>query len=221
MLTVNAESVTALEQKLLVAAGAQLDSGDWQDAGGVSLDPDTSILSLAKCDILDGLAKEIQVVDTVAFTPMGDHRMSAGFVTTVGAFSRVITRKLGADALRGKDVAILGGGALAACALAVAVEFSAAEIFVVSPPRGGPGSAVTAAHRLGVDITAMPSASAADLSEEIIITAENELALHSSVGDVDWTEVLVARVVDQLRLFTGVNPDENQLLAVAQAAVDN
>ncbi|MDO5025710.1 MAG: hypothetical protein Q4E03_04250 [Trueperella sp.] len=223
MLTVSADSVSELERKLFVAAGAELHTGQWEDAGGVALDPAAATPVLAQCDILDGLAKELQVVDTVAFTPMGDHRMSAGFVTSVGALSRVITRHLGADVMRGQRVAIRGGGALAACALAVAVEFSAADIFLIAPPTGGPGSAIAAAHRLGIDVTTIMTGSpqAAESPGAVTIYAENELAVQSPTGTVTGMEVLVARVVDQLRLFTGANPDEESLLATALAAVDN
>ncbi|QRV02937.1 hypothetical protein JTE88_04255 [Arcanobacterium phocisimile] len=101
--------------------------------------------------LVDGMAKLIGACDLVVRQVTGATSMLIGFSVASRALSPVI-RAINAEPRR---LVIIGGSFLASHAIASAVELGMGNIVVVSPPVGGPGTAVAAAHSMSADVTSV------------------------------------------------------------------
>lgn len=195
----------------------------------------TPLSPMLGVDMMDGLAKVVGAVDAIMFH--NDGLMSVGFVTLPNAFARAVrsglTRTMGNPHDIG-TVTIVGGGPAAAAALATAVELGASRIAIVTDTRGGPGAALPAAHRMGLEVRHLATREARELDADFILVTDAEDALHICVPrglvayavtgvDIGGTaialadDLLVEQVGDYCRLLTGVHPDPD----VVRQAVEN
>ncbi|WP_216386806.1 hypothetical protein [Arcanobacterium phocae] len=129
---------------------------DFSELNACAIDPNiqsiwapTRVLGNDKADLLDGMAKLTGACDLLVRQPTGSSSMLIGF----SVVSRAVSSALRGLAIDDADrILILGGGYNAGATIASAVELSYDEIVIVSDPCGGPGSAVAAAHNMGVDV---------------------------------------------------------------------
>ncbi len=188
------------------------------------------------CDMVDGLAKAVGALDTIVFQPTGNTRMTIGFTTVVGGMARAI-QEVSQNA-RFERAVILGAHERAAAAIAVMVQLGAKHIVLAADSIAGPGSAVAAAHRMGVDVETVKLNEAPLAAADIVVNTQtlndeslvDAAALRESVvfvefdGSCDFDVAMRERCVtvearvqelhqcvDQIRLFTGVNPDVDEL----------
>ena len=128
---------------------------------------------LAHLDVIDPLAEAVGAVNTVVAQRSGaGGALLAGFNTDVAGIVgalRETTRKQALlpqdDRLRVERAVVLGSGATACSALAALGELRASRITVVARRHAGPGRALSAAHRMGLDIETLtwkPSDSASN-----------------------------------------------------------
>ncbi|USR80185.1 hypothetical protein [Arcanobacterium pinnipediorum] len=109
----------------------------------------TSHLPLGAVNLGDGMAKLIGSCDIVVRQVTGATSMLVGFAVASRALSGVL-REVDASPDR---IVILGGRFFASHAIASAVELGASDIVIVSDPVGGPGTALAAAHNMGVHVS--------------------------------------------------------------------
>lgn len=193
------------------------------------------------CDMVDGLAKAVGALDTIVFQPTGNTRMTIGFTTVVGGMARAISEV--SPNARFERTVIVGAHERAAAAIAVMVQLGAKHIVLAADSIAGPGSAVAAAHRMGVDVATVRLTDAPVASADIVVNThalndgfeslreaaslrENAIFVEfdGKCGfDVAMRERCVTvpaqlqelhQSVDQIRLFTGVNPDLDELRAL-------
>ena len=115
---------------------------------------------LTHLDVIDPLAEAVGAVNTVVAQRSGaGGALLAGFNTDVAGIVgalRETTRKQALlpqdDRLRVERAVVLGSGATACSALAALGELRASRITVVARRHAGPGRALSAAHRMGLDI---------------------------------------------------------------------
>ena len=115
---------------------------------------------LAHLDVVDPLAEAVGAVNTVVAQRSGaGGALLTGFNTDVagivGALRETAHRTLG-DSLQKhlpiERAVVLGSGATACSALAALGELGAGRITVAARRHAGPGRALSAAHRMGLDI---------------------------------------------------------------------
>ena len=118
---------------------------------------------LAHLDVVDPLAQTVGAVNTVIAQRSGTGgALLAGFNTDVagivGALRQTAARSAESPvhgAGRVSSAVILGSGATACSALAALGEIGAGRITVAARRHAGPGRALGAAHRMGLDIEAL------------------------------------------------------------------
>ncbi|WP_103063373.1 shikimate dehydrogenase [Actinomyces qiguomingii] len=131
-----------------------------------------------RLDVIDPLAATIGAVNTVVAQRPGRGRaLLAGFNTDVAGIVGALRETRGrpgpdpcaAVPVRG---VVLGSGATACSALAALAELGATDITIAARRHAGPGRALAAAHRMGLEVTALnwrPGRSDSDL--EVATTA--------------------------------------------------
>ena len=115
---------------------------------------------LAHLDVIDPLAEAVGAVNTVVAQRSGaGAALLAGFNTDVagivGALREGSRRPVPGsqgDHLRVEEAVVFGSGATACSALAALGELKAGRITVVARRHAGPGRALSAAHRMGLDV---------------------------------------------------------------------
>lgn len=111
-------------------------------------------------DVVDPLAVAVGAVNTVVAQRSGtDAALTAGFNTDVAGIVGAI-REVRTDAGRPAPpgdltAVVLGSGATACSALAALAELGATRVTVAARRHAGPGRALTAAHRMGLDVEAL------------------------------------------------------------------
>ncbi|WP_315582758.1 shikimate dehydrogenase [Actinomyces viscosus] len=118
---------------------------------------------LTHLDVIDPLAEAVGAVNTVVAQRSGaGEALLTGFNTDVagivGALRETAHRTLEdfpQDVLRVERAVVLGSGATACSALAALGELGAGRITVAARRHAGPGRALSAAHRMGLDIEAL------------------------------------------------------------------
>lgn len=129
---------------------------------------------LTSLDVVDPLARVVGAVNTVVAQRSGrGEALLAGFNTDVagivGALRESAAPTIGGpseDGIRVDNAVILGSGATACSALAALGELKAGRVTVAARSHAGPGRALSAAHRMGLDIetlTWMPPSPASNL----------------------------------------------------------
>ena len=128
---------------------------------------------LAHLDVIDPLAEAVGAVNTVVAQRSGaGGALLTGFNTDVAGIvgalretARTQTPGSPDGHLRVEQAVVLGSGATACSALAALGELRAGRITVVARRHAGPGRALSAAHRMGLDIETLtwkPSDSASN-----------------------------------------------------------
>jgi len=115
---------------------------------------------LAHLDVIDPLAEAVGAVNTVVAQRSGaGSALLAGFNTDVAGIVGALREAARTQApdrpdgrLRIEQAVVLGSGATACSALAALGELRAGRITVVARRHAGPGRALSAAHRMGLDI---------------------------------------------------------------------
>ena len=115
---------------------------------------------LAHLDVIDPLAEAVGAVNTVVAqrSGAGDALLTgfntdvAGIVGALREAARTQTPGSSDAHLRIEQAVVLGSGATACSALAALGELRAGRITVVARRHAGPGRALSAAHRMGLDI---------------------------------------------------------------------
>ena len=103
---------------------------------------------LAHLDVIDPLAEAVGAVNTVVAQRSGaGGALLTGFNTDVAGIVGALDGQL-----RVEQAVVLGSGATACSALAALGELRAGRITVVARRHAGPGRALSAAHRMGLDI---------------------------------------------------------------------
>ncbi|BDA65538.1 shikimate dehydrogenase [Actinomyces capricornis] len=143
-----------------LAAPADGDAGRATWAGlSVTMPHKQSLLTLL--DAVDPLARTVGAVNTVIAQRSGaGPALLAGFNTDVAGIVEAIaeTRQGGArgrSRARGGGALVLGSGATACSALAALTELGAGPIAVAARRHSGPGRALSAAQRMGIEIEAL------------------------------------------------------------------
>ena len=128
---------------------------------------------LARLDVIDPLAEAVGAVNTVVAQRSGaGSALLAGFNTDVAGIVGALRETARTQApdcpggrLRIEQAVVLGSGATACSALAALGELRAGRVTVVARRHAGPGRALSAAHRMGLDIETLtwnPSDSASN-----------------------------------------------------------
>ena len=128
---------------------------------------------LARLDVIDPLAEAVGAVNTVVAQRSGaGGALLAGFNTDVAGIVGALRETARTQApdcpggrLRIEQAVVLGSGATACSALAALGELRAGRVTVVARRHAGPGRALSAAHRMGLDIETLtwnPSDSASN-----------------------------------------------------------
>ena len=128
---------------------------------------------LARLDVIDPLAEAVGAVNTVVAQRSGaGSALLAGFNTDVAGIVGALREAARTQApdrpdgrLRIEQAVVLGSGATACSALAALGELRAGRVTVVARRHAGPGRALSAAHRMGLDIETLtwnPSDSASN-----------------------------------------------------------
>ncbi|SHE26087.1 shikimate dehydrogenase [Actinomyces glycerinitolerans] len=119
---------------------------------------------LRRLDVVDPLAATVGAVNTVIAQRSGrGAALLAGFNTDVAGIVGAIreTRTAPADGATAAPAGgatravVLGSGATACSALAALTELGATDITVAARRHAGPGRALTAAHRMGLEVAAL------------------------------------------------------------------
>ncbi|WP_147681267.1 shikimate dehydrogenase [Actinomyces ruminicola] len=115
---------------------------------------------LGRLDVVDPLAATVGAVNTVVAQRSGrGAALLAGFNTDVAGIVGAV-REAGRTAADGNGAGpsravVLGSGATACSALAALTELGATDIVVAARRHAGPGRALTAAHRMGLEVSAL------------------------------------------------------------------
>ncbi|QOQ38861.1 hypothetical protein [Trueperella pecoris] len=176
------------------------------------------------CGFLDGIAGRVGAVDTIVFQPMGASRMTVGFAALPGALGRAMDQVFGVHSGQsGSSMAVIvGSGAEASCAIAAVVQHGYRQICIASAV---PGPAMSAAHRMGVDVESVRPDSLGDLDIGVLVNTVDEhvaarpaavVDLSSTWGDfdgpmVDRQLVMALQVQSQLRAVTGSSPSIEEI----------
>ncbi|MDK8601076.1 hypothetical protein HMPREF3167_01725 [Trueperella sp. HMSC08B05] len=177
-----------------------------------------------ECDVVDGLASRVGAIDTLAFQPMGASRMAVGFAALPGALGRTLDAHLGVHSGGGtRRAVIVGSGAAAACSVAALVQHR----YQVLIAADAPGVAVSAAHKMNVDVELVRPAALADEIDLLVQTvAERPEVAPRVVVDLAgvWAEadcrvigaaeVTARQRQDQIRVLTGKNVEQAEILAL-------
>ena len=140
---------------------------------GLSVTMPLKQVLLAHLDVIDPLAEAVGAVNTVVAqrSGAGDALLTgfntdvAGIVGALREAARTQTPGSSDAHLRIEQAVVLGSGATACSALAALGELRAGRITVVARRHAGPGRALSAAHRMGLDIETLtwkPSDSASN-----------------------------------------------------------
>lgn len=143
---------------LLAELAAPVQAGPaWE---GLSVTMPLKQVLLAHLDVIDPLAEAVGAVNTVVAqrSGAGDALLTgfntdvAGIVGALRETARTQTPGSSDGPLRIERAVVLGSGATACSALAALGELRAGRITVVARRHAGPGHALNAAHRMGLDI---------------------------------------------------------------------
>lgn len=120
---------------------------------------------LSRLDVVDPLAATVGAVNTVVAQRSGrGAALLTGFNTDVAGIVGAIRETRTAQATEDSSTAcrcgsaravVLGSGATACSALAALTELGATDITIAARRHAGPGRALTAAHRMGLEVTAL------------------------------------------------------------------
>ena len=135
---------------------------------------------LAHLDVVDPLAEAVGAVNTVVVQRSGEGKaLLAGFNTDVAGIVGALRETGGpvVNRVRAGGAVVLGSGATACSALAALGELGAGHITVAARRHAGPGRALSAAHRMGLDIEALTWKPADPASNA-------EVARHLAAADV-------------------------------------
>ena len=127
---------------------------------GLSVTMPLKQVLLAHLDVIDPLAEAVGAVNTVVAQRSGaGGALLTGFNTDVAGIVGALRETAGRQTsgspdeyLRVEQAVVLGSGATACSALAALGELRAGRITVVARRHAGPGRALSAAHRMGLDI---------------------------------------------------------------------
>ncbi|MDU0348044.1 shikimate dehydrogenase [Actinomyces sp. MRS3W] len=160
---------------------------------------------LPRLDVVDPLAATVGAVNTVVAQRSGrGAALLAGFNTDVaGIVGAVRETRAGTDGSRDDQrcphrAVILGSGATACSALAALSELGATELTVAARRHAGPGRALTAAHRMGLEINALtwrPGAADSDAEVAAAVAGADIVVSTLPAGAAD---TLVAPLVPAL-----------------------
>ncbi|WP_126415660.1 hypothetical protein [Trueperella bialowiezensis] len=187
---------------------------------GFACPPSSDPALRAACDFVDGIAGRTGVLDTILFQPTGASQLVVGFAALPGALGRAMTDVLGVHSGRARprsSVLIAGGGELAACAIAAAVQHGYSHITVASDQ---PGLAMSAAHRMGVDIDVVKLSRLHRPAVDLLINTIEEPIDAEPAAVCDMTgawegcgepyvcaaDITAHQRQDQIRVLTGKNP---------------
>ncbi|MFC5370088.1 shikimate dehydrogenase family protein [Arcanobacterium bovis] len=184
-------------------------SGRW---AGIAVTMPLKQEALGVCDVVDGLAKAVGSVNTVVFQPTGSTSMRVGFNTDVAGIVRAV-RECAGEKTNFSRVVILGSGATASSALAAAIELGADSLAVCARRLAGPG-VFTAAHRLNLDVDAIPLAQSATEIEaaDLVISTLPAHAADPIAAELGKRESTLHNVV----LDVAYDPYPSALLSTAQ-----
>lgn len=233
-----------------VVSSAEI-SADFGVADAVFTPLTSDIRVLRQLDMRDGLTKVVGAVDTIALQPTGSNYLTIGFTTLSGALARAAngacargaTGALGQaasgvlsqvarddDGAGYTNCAILGAGEAASASLAAAVQLHAKHTVLVAQRSIGPGSAIAAAHRMGLSIPLVKPDEADLVQADLVIVTDPEISAQMltqispqatviDVADaarscaeqvtcyVSRRDVDVVQLGDQIRILTSVQPD--------------
>lgn len=192
----------------------------------------------SQIDMFDGLAKVVGAVDTVMFQSTGAGVMVIGFTIASNSLARAIRRDL--DGRSVTSTIIVGGTELASAAIATSIELGAKDITLITDTMGGPGAAVSAAHRMGVDVGHSKVSEGHERQADlVIVTDASEFAqlvdrgwsaddgchvacavpfVSDNSSNTPFSEFSIERMTDHIRLLTGVNPDRDRVAEAVESA---
>ena len=163
---------------------------------------------LAHLDVVDPLAEAVGAVNTVVAQRSGaGGALLAGFNTDVAGIigalretARTQTPGSTDDRLRIEQAVVLGSGATACSALAALGELRAGRITVVARRHTGPGRALSAAHRMGLDIETLtwkPADSASNIEAARRLAAADVVISTLPAGAADPLAVPMRQALDR------------------------
>ena len=163
---------------------------------------------LAHLDVVDPLAEAVGAVNTVVAQRSGaGGALLAGFNTDVAGIvgalretARTQTPGSTDDRLRIEQAVVLGSGATACSALAALGELRAGRITVVARRHAGPGRALSAAHRMGLDIETLtwkPADSASNIEAARRLAAADVVISTLPAGAADPLAVPMRQALDR------------------------
>ncbi|WP_167202255.1 shikimate dehydrogenase [Actinomyces respiraculi] len=121
---------------------------------------------LTHLDAVDPLAQTVGAANTVVAQRSGrGPALLTGFNTDVAGIVGALREVTGKQPATGATALVLGSGATACSALAALTELGAGRIVVAARSHAGPGRALSAAHRMGLEIEAVtwrPGVAASD-----------------------------------------------------------
>jgi len=201
---------------------------DFSGLSGFALELTADPELRAQCDFIDGIAKRVGVIDTVAFQPAGASQLVVGFAALPGALGRAMTDVLAKHSGK-RDVAttavIVGAGERAGCAIAAAVQHGYTSIVIASDE---PGVAVGAAHRMDLDVDMVRLASLEGAHIDLLINTLDERVSATPRAVCDFTgawegfdgmyvspQLITAHQrQDQIRVLTGKSPQLEDLMVI-------
>lgn len=168
---------------------------------------------LSRLDVIDPLAATVGAVNTVITQRPGrGAALLAGFNTDVAGIVGAV-RETASAARAGTDsgseptrAVVLGSGATACSALAALAELGATEITVVARRHAGPGRALAAAHRMGLEVTALtwrPGQADSDAQLAQAAAAADLLVSTLPAGAADTLAAPLAAALSGSRLRSG------------------
>lgn len=150
------EELPGLLAELAAAPGPRGPERAW---AGLSVTMPHKQAILPLLDVVDPLAHSVGAANTVIAQRSGaGPALLAGFNTDVAGIAEAVRETRGAgggSGREGRGALVLGSGATACSALAALVELGAGPITVAARRHAGPGRALSAAHRMGLEIEAL------------------------------------------------------------------
>ena len=141
-------------EELLARLGAPAGEAPTWEGLSVTMPHKQRLLTLV--DIVDPLAQTVGAANTVVAQRSGTGpALLAAFNTDVAGIVGALRETAGPAAAGGGTAFVLGSGATACSALAALTELGARRIVVAARHHAGPGRALAAAHRMGLEIEAL------------------------------------------------------------------
>lgn len=189
---------------------------------GLSVTMPHKQLMMPMLDVIDPLAVTVGAANTVVAQRAGRGRaLLAGFNTDVagivGALRETAPALVGRD--RGLSALVLGSGATACSSLAALTELGATRIAVAARRHAGPGRALTAAHRMGLEVEALTWRPGEPESDALVAALAAEAQLIVSTLPAGAADGVAAALGDELACRGGAagGTDGSVLLDVVYA----